>query len=102
MGIHTTRVFDKWFDRLKDKHAKSIIEGRIQRIANNDDFGDVRAISANVSEMRIDYGPGYRLYLTRRGTTVIILLIGGNKDTQARDIKKAEMLAKTEFKEAEK
>ena len=99
MEIYKTQLFEKWFARLQDRRTRTIIEKRLFRIATDGDFGDIRVISANVSELRIDYGPGYRIYLTRKGATVVLLLIGGDKDTQIRDIQIAERLAKTELTE---
>jgi len=93
MIVYSTRLYDKWFDRLKDKTAKAVIDTRLRRIHLHGTFGDCDRVSKNVLEIKIDYGPGYRIYLTLRETKIIILLIGGDKSTQARDIKKAERMA---------
>lgn len=86
--IQTTEVFDAWFDRLKDRQAALRIQVRIDR-AQCGNFGDVKPVAEGVSEMRIDYGPGYRIYFAQRGSEVVILLAGGDKSTQSRDIKTA-------------
>lgn len=91
--IQTTEVFDAWFDSLKDRQAVLRIEVRIDR-AELGNFGDVKPVGEGVSEMRIDFGPGYRVYFVQRGMEIIILLAGGNKSTQAKDIKTALELAR--------
>jgi len=93
MEVYSTKLYDKWFARLKDKVAKVKIESRIRRILTNSDYGDCEKISNNVTELKIDYGPGYRIYLTTRAQKILILLAGGNKSTQVRDIKKAKKIA---------
>ncbi len=93
--IRKTIYFDKWIQRLKDDRAKSIIARRLTRIESGN-LGDVKPAGNNVWEIRIDYGPGYRVYFTWRGKRLIILLAGGVKDSQSRDIKKAIELAKEE------
>lgn len=90
--ILKTELFDKWFRRLRDVRAKARIDERIERLAS-DNPGDVKPVGRGVSEMRIDYGPGYRLYFVRRGNARIILLCGGDKDSQTRDIARAIKLA---------
>jgi putative addiction module killer protein len=94
MDIYTTKLYDKWFTRLKDLKAKAIINTRLRRIELNGNMGDYKTISENVTELHFDYGSGYRIYLSVRGTIILILLLGGRKDTQERDIKKAEQIAK--------
>ena len=79
--------FSEWFIDL-DKQAKSIILARLERIPLGD-LGDCKSIGNGVSELRIHHGPGYRIYFGKRGNTLVILLIGGNKGTQSRDIAKA-------------
>ncbi len=79
--------------RLKDREARRRIYARIRRMELGN-FGDVKAVGGGVSELRIDYGPGFRVYLTRKGETIILLLCGGDKRTQARDIVRAKALAK--------
>ncbi|MCL2791435.1 MAG: type II toxin-antitoxin system RelE/ParE family toxin [Desulfobulbus sp.] len=85
--------YERWFATLRDKTVIARINARIYR-ALHGNLGDWKALSGGVSEMRIDAGPGYRLYFTRRGTAIIILLCGGDKHTQDADIKRAAMIAK--------
>jgi putative addiction module killer protein len=91
--IHTTEVFDTWFDGLKDKLGARRIQARIDR-AEDGNFGDCEPVGEGVSEMRIHYGPGYRVYFAQRGMEVVILLAGGDKSTQSRDIKTALEIAR--------
>ena len=91
--IQTTDVFDTWMDQLKDRQALLRIQTRIDR-AEQGNFGDVKPVAEGVSEMRIDFGPGYRVYFTQRGFEIVILLAGGNKATQPQDIKTALQLAR--------
>ena len=84
--------FDKWLTRLKDAKGKARIVARI-RSAELGNLGDVRPVGEGISEMRIHYGPGYRVHFTQRGRLVILLLVGGDKSSQKRDIKKAKALA---------
>ncbi|MES2351019.1 MAG: type II toxin-antitoxin system RelE/ParE family toxin [Pseudomonadota bacterium] len=93
MDILQTELFSSWFSRLKDRRARACIQVRIDR-AEDGNFGDHKSVGNGVSEMRIDYGPGYRVYYTLRGTTMIILLAGGDKSSQAKDIKTAQALAR--------
>lgn len=90
--IRKTEVFAKWIDGLRDIRARARVQARIERLASGNP-GDVKSIGEGVSEMRIDYGPGYRVYFKRRGSILIILLAGGDKSTQSRDIKTALRLA---------
>jgi len=92
--LHKTDTFAKWIDGLRDIHARARVQARIERLATGNP-GDVKSVGAGVSEMRIDYGPGYRVYYTMRGQTVIILLAGGAKKTQDQDIKTAVRLARS-------
>jgi putative addiction module killer protein len=85
-------AFLDWLSGLKDETAKGRITQRLYRLAAGN-AGDVKPVGAGVSEMRIDYGPGYRVYFMQRGAVVIVLLCGGNKATQTRDIKRAKALA---------
>ncbi len=87
-SIQTTDVFDAWFDALEDRQAARRIQVRIDR-AEDGNLGDCKPVGEGVSEMRIHYGPGYRVYFVQRGTEMVILLAGGNKSTQAKDIKTA-------------
>jgi putative addiction module killer protein len=93
IAIYTTPVFDAWFAALLDRQAKVRIQALIDRLEHGNP-GDCKPVSAGVAEMRIDYGPGYRVYFIRRGMEVVILLAGGDKSTQTRDIKAALRLAK--------
>jgi len=88
-----TDVFAQWLDELRDIRARARVQARIQRLAAGNP-GDVKPVGEGVSEMRIDYGPGYRVYFTRRGNEVVILLAGGDKSTQDTDIKTAQGLAR--------
>ena len=92
MEIRRTDEFAKWLKCLKDSDAKSHINLRIRRIALTGNLGDFKPVGDGVCELRIDYGPGYRMYFARRGKEIILLLIGGDKSSQQRDIKKAKKL----------
>ena len=87
-----TPDFADWFADLRDRRAQVKVAARIVRIEAGN-MGDVKSVGNGVSEARIDFGPGYRLYFTRRGTTLIVLLVGGDKGSQTRDIAKAKELA---------
>ena len=91
--ILTTETFDDWFAQLRDKQAEKRIQARIRR-AELGNFGDCEPVGEGVSEMRIHYGPGYRVYFAQRGLEIIILLAGGDKSTQAKDIQAALRLAR--------
>ena len=88
-----SETFDDWLQTLRDRRAVARIASRLSR-AEDGNLGDVKAVGDGVSEMRIDYGPGYRLYFMQKGQVVIVLLCGGDKSTQARDIAEAKRLAK--------
>ena len=90
-----TPVFAKWFDALRDPQAKKRIARRLTLLQAGH-FGDVKSVGDKVSELRIDHGPGYRLYFTQRGATIVVLLVGGDKGSQDRDIAKAKALAAME------
>jgi len=90
--LRKTEVFARWLDDLRDLRARARIQVRIERLAAGNP-GDVKAVGNGVSELRIDYGPGYRVYFTRRGRAVIVLLAGGVKSSQAEDIGIAQRLA---------
>jgi|SRR5438105_4381320 len=92
LTIHETEEFSAWMSALRDARGKAKIAARIDRLAQGNP-GDVAPVGRGVSELRIDFGPGYRLYFVRRGTDIVILLCGGDKSTQARDIKLAIKLA---------
>ena len=85
-------TFDAWFRGLRDRRAFARIAARIDRLASGNP-GDVKPIGGGLSEMRIDYGPGYRVYFMQRGAIIIVLLCGGDKATQQRDIEQAKALA---------
>jgi putative addiction module killer protein len=91
--VRQTEVYSQWFDDLRDRQARARINARIRRLSLGNP-GDVRPVGEGVSEMRIDYGPGYRVYFVRRGQTMVVLLAGGDKHTQDRDIKTALALAR--------
>ena len=90
--IRKTEVFGKWLDGLKDIRARARVLVRIQRLEDGNP-GDVKPVASGVSEMRINYGPGYRVYYCQQGNEFIILLAGGSKRTQSTDIKRAIQLA---------
>jgi len=91
--VRKTEVFAHWLDGLRDIEARARVQVRIERLSSGNP-GDIAPVGEGVSEMRIDVGPGYRVYFKRRGTALIILLAGGDKSTQARDIKRALELAR--------
>ncbi len=91
-SIYTTGTFDAWFQSLRDKQAARRIQVRIDR-AEEGNFGDCKPVGGGVSEMRIHYGPGYRVYFAQRGLEIVILLAGGDKGTQDKDIQTALALA---------
>ncbi len=91
--VRKTEHFAKWIDGLEDIRARARILVRIERLAAGNP-GDVKPVGEGVSELRIDYGPGYRVYYTQRGRSAVILLTGGDKRTQDKDIKTALRLAK--------
>lgn len=90
--VRQTELFADWLQGLRDRAAKARIEMRLRRVALGS-LGDVKPVGEGVGEMRIDYGPGYRLYFVRREQIVIILLCGGDKGSQTRDIERALRLA---------
>jgi len=90
--VHQTEEFSGWLQRLKDANAAARIIGRIRRMEMGNP-GDTRSVGQGVLEMRIDYGPGYRIYYVRRGAQIVILLCGGDKRTQQQDIKRAQKMA---------
>lgn len=90
--ITQTDEYAKWFSRLRDANARARINVRVRRLQLVDNPGDVKPVGEGVYEMRIDYGPGYRVYYANRGGRVVLLLIGGDKSSQDRDIKKAKAL----------
>jgi putative addiction module killer protein len=91
--VRKTELFIKWFNSLKDRKAKARIQARIDRVETGH-FGDVEPVGEGVSELRIFYGPGYRVYFVQRGAVLVILLSGGDKSTQPADIAKAKDMAR--------
>jgi putative addiction module killer protein len=90
--VRQTEVFEAWFRGLEDRRAVARIAARIDRLRLGN-AGDVKPIGEGVSELRIDYGPGYRVYFKRTGRLIVLLLCGGDKATQPQDIKRAKALA---------
>ena len=91
--IHKTDIFVKWLDSLKDIRARSRILARIKRLVSGNP-GDVKPVGEGISELRINYGSGYRIYYKQHGNTLVILLAGGSKQSQSKDIKTALRLAR--------
>jgi putative addiction module killer protein len=91
--VRQTENYEKWFDGLRDREARTRIDIRIRRLSLGN-LGDVKPVGEGVSEIRIDYGSGYRVYFVQRGLDLVILLGGGDKSTQARDIASALALAR--------
>lgn len=91
--VRQTETFSQWFDSLRDRQARARINVRIRRLSLGN-FGDAKPVGEGVSELRVDFGPGYRVYFVQHGLTLVILLAGGDKRTQDRDIRKAQKLAK--------
>jgi putative addiction module killer protein len=91
--IRQTEAYAEWFGDLHDSAARARINVRIRRMSLGN-IGDVKPVGEGVSELRIDYGPGYRVYFVQRGQTLVVLLAGGDKRTQSRDVKKALNLAR--------
>lgn len=89
--LRQTEEFQNWLDGLKDRRAQIRIVARL-RLAEAGNLGDWKSVGGDVSEMRVDVGPGYRLYFTRRGSLLIVMLAGGDKSTQSRDIKRAQRI----------
>jgi putative addiction module killer protein len=93
IALKQTETFRKWRARLKDERARALIASRLDRLSYGH-VGDAKPVGKGVSELRIDYGPGYRIYFQRKRDVVIVLLCGGDKSTQAKDIKTAQLLAR--------
>lgn len=93
MRIETTRAFREWIDGLRDLIGRARIQARIERLASGNP-GFYRVLSDSVCELKIDTGPGYRVYYVQRGRVMIVILAGGNKSTQREDIARAIALAK--------
>jgi len=93
LELEFTPSFDAWLFHMKDRRAFSRISARLDRLSKGH-WGDAKSVGAGVTELRIDYGPGYRLYATRMGRRVVLMLAGGDKSSQRRDIATAQALAK--------
>lgn len=91
--VRQTEEFKSWFESLRDVKAADRIKVRIRRLSLGNP-GDIKPVGEGISEMRVDYGPGYRIYFVRRGKTVFVLLCGGDKRNQSSDIALAKQLAK--------
>jgi putative addiction module killer protein len=91
--VRQTEVFSNWLRKLRDHQARARIQIRIRRLSLGN-FGDVKPVGEGVSELRVDYGPGYRVYLQQQGNLLVLLLARGSKKTQQADIAKAKKLAK--------
>ena len=90
-SVHLTQEFQEWLDGLRDRRTQVRIVARL-RLAESGNLGDWKSVGGELSEMRVDVGPGYRLYFTRRGRVLIVMLAGGRKSSQERDIKRAQRL----------
>lgn len=97
MFIKESNIFSKWFDNLKDLQAKARINKRILRVKENNNLGDCKNVGEGVFELRIDFGGGYRIYFAYRGLEIILLLCGGDKSSQQKDIEKAKIINKKEL-----
>ena len=93
MRVQTTELYRDWINSLKDRVGRARIQMRVDRLAHGNP-GQHRNLSNGISELKVDFGPGYRIYYTERGSEIIILLVGGDKSTQQQDIKLATALAK--------
>lgn len=91
--IRQTETYKKWFDSLRDRVARARIDVRIRRLSLGNP-GDVKLVGESVFEIRIDHGPGYRIYYIQRNNEIVILLCGGDKSTQSKDINRAHELAR--------
>ncbi|MDC6170290.1 type II toxin-antitoxin system RelE/ParE family toxin [Paucibacter sp. XJ19-41] len=91
--VQLTTAFEAWLDGLRDRRAQIRIAARLRQ-ASAGSLGDWKSVGGEVSEMRVDIGPGYRLYFTRKGNVLIIMLAGGDKSSQARDIRRAQQILK--------
>jgi putative addiction module killer protein len=93
LEIVRSNIFDAWLSGLKDREARAQIQKRIRRMQLGN-FGDTKRIAKDVSELRIDFGPGYRVYYTQRGSVLVLLLCGGSKKSQGKDIAQATQIAR--------
>ena len=93
LEVRQTVAYSEWFGNLRDRLAKARIDIRVRRLSLGN-TGDVKPVGESVSELRINYGPGYRIYFVKQGDICVILLAGGDKSTQNQDIRKAKALAR--------
>ncbi len=93
LEVRQTNMYSEWFDALRDRTAKTRIDIRIRRLSLGN-AGDVKPVGEGVSERRVDHGPGYRVYFVQMADVYIVLLAGGDKSTQEKDIRKAKALAR--------
>ncbi len=91
--VRQTEAYSRWFEELRDRQARARINIRIRRLSLGN-FGDIKPVGEGVSELRIEYGPGYRVYFAQRGRALVVLLAGGDKHSQEKDIKRALDLAR--------
>jgi putative addiction module killer protein len=91
--LRKTREFDRWLSRLKDRQARAKIDIRLRHLSAGH-AGDQKAVGDGVHELRVHCGPGYRVYFTRRGTALVIILAGGDKSSQVKDIRLAQQLSR--------
>ncbi len=94
LEVLKSATFETWLTGLRDRQAQARINARIRRRLSLGNLGDVKPVGSGVSELRIDYGPGYRVYYAQRGKALVLILCGGDKRTQDADIKRAIKLAK--------
>ncbi len=92
IDLRRSATFDRWLSSLRDRHAAARILARLDRLATGNP-GDVKPVGGGISELRIDYGPGYRVYFMQRGPLLVVLLCGGNKSTQQKNIAMAKAIA---------
>ena len=92
MEVRKTDEYDAWFKKLRDTKAKAVINIRIKRIESTGNLGDYKTLEGGINELRIFYGPGYRIYFARRGNKIVLLLCAGDKSSQQRDTDKAKKL----------
>ena len=93
LAVQLTTEFESWLDGLRDRKSQVRIAARLRQ-AEAGNLGDWKAVAGEISEMRVNFGPGYRLYFTRRGNVLIVMLAGGDKSSQARNIKRARQILK--------
>ncbi len=93
IDVQQSSIYRRWFSSLRDRQAKARIDARIRRLSMGN-IGDAKAVGSSVSELRIDHGPGYRVYFSRKGKAIIVLLCGGDKRTQQADIERAIEISK--------